>query len=62
MIVVSAEQRKYPATGLRVADNIATLAPGQKNSPAFVANVSGDRLALGANRLGPGVRAYEERH
>lgn len=62
VIVVSAEQRKYPATGLRVADNIATLAPGQKNSPAFVANVSGDRLALGANRLGPGVRAYEERH
>lgn len=61
MIVVSAEARKYPATGLRIAGNVATLAPGQSKSPAFVANVSGDRLALGANRLGPGVRAYEDR-
>lgn len=60
-IVVAAEQRKYSAAGLRIDGNVATLAPGQSKSPAFVANVSGERLALGTNRLGPGVRAYEDR-
>lgn len=60
-IVVSAENQTYPATGLRVEGNIASLAPGQTNSPAFVANASGNRLAVGANRLGAGVRAYEDR-
>ncbi len=61
MIVVAAEQRKYRSTGLSVHDNVATLAPGQQKSPAFLANASGERLAQGPNRLGPGVRAYEER-
>jgi hypothetical protein len=61
LIVVSAEQRKYRAAGLRIEGNAATLAPGQERSPAFVANVSGERLAVGANRLGPGIRAYETR-
>ncbi|WP_375381460.1 right-handed parallel beta-helix repeat-containing protein [uncultured Sphingomonas sp.] len=60
-VVVSAEAKTYPATGLRVEDNIASLAPGETRSPAFVANASRDRLAVGANRLGAGVRAYEER-
>ncbi|OYY89975.1 MAG: hypothetical protein B7Y45_09640 [Sphingomonas sp. 28-66-16] len=60
-IVVSAEQRKYPATGLRVEANVATLAPGQTHSPAFVADVSHDRLAVGANQLGKGVRPFELR-
>ncbi|MCD2314940.1 right-handed parallel beta-helix repeat-containing protein [Sphingomonas sp. IC-11] len=62
MIVVAAEQRKYRSAGLSVHDNVATLAPGQTKSPAFVANVSGERLALGANQLGAGVRAYEVRN
>ena len=61
MIVVAAEQRKYRSAGLSVRDNVASLAPGQTKSPAFVANVSGERLALGDNRLGQGVRAYEVR-
>ncbi len=60
-IVVSAEQRKYPATGLRVEGNIASLAAGQTHSPAFVADGSHDRLAVGANDLGKGVRAFELR-
>ncbi|UVO51920.1 right-handed parallel beta-helix repeat-containing protein [Sphingomonas sp. SUN019] len=60
-IVVAAEQRKFRSEGLKVADNVATLAPGQTKSPAFLANVSGDRLVQGANRLGAGVRAYEVR-
>lgn len=61
MIVVAAEQRKYRSAGLSVHDNVASLAPGQSKSPAFVANVSGERLAVGTNKLGAGVRAYEVR-
>ena len=60
-IVVSADARKYPATGLNVIDNIASLAPGQTRSPAFVADISHDRLAIGQNQLGKGVRAFELR-
>lgn len=60
-IVVSAEGRTYPATGLNVVDNSASLAPGQTKSPAFVADVSHDRLAVGQNQLGKGIRAFERR-
>ncbi len=60
-VVVAAEAHKYPATGLRIEGNVASLAPGETRSPAFVADVSHDRLAIGANRLGPGVRPFELR-
>jgi hypothetical protein len=61
LIVVSAEAKTYTSTGLRVEDNDARLSPGEARSPAFVANASGQKLAVGANRLGPGLRAYEAR-
>ena len=61
LIVVAAEARTYRSTGLRVEDNDARLSPGDKTSPAFVADYSHDRLALGTNRLGPGLRAFETR-
>ncbi len=61
LIVVSAEAKTYPSSGLRVEDNDARLSPGETRSPAFVANASGQKLAVGANRLGPGLRAYETR-
>ena len=61
LIVVAAEQRKYSSAGLKIDDNDARLAPNQEKSPAFVANVSGEQLAVGANRLGTGIRAYEVR-
>ena len=61
LIVVSAEAKTYRATGLRVDGNDATLAPNAPTNPAFVANMSGDQLAVGANRLGPGIRIYEVR-
>lgn len=61
MIVVAAEQRKYRSAGLRVEDNVATLAPGQSRSPAFVADLSHERLAIGANRLGTGIKPFELR-
>ena len=60
-IVVAAEARTYSSAGLKVVDNVATLAPGFDKSPAFVANVGRDRLDIGANRLAPGIRAFEQR-
>lgn len=60
-IVVAAEARKYRSAGLRVEGNDASLAPGETRSPAFVADYSHERLAIGANRLGAGIRAFETR-
>jgi len=60
-IVVAAEGRTYSSAGLKVVDNVATLAPGFGKSPAFVANVGRDELAVGANKLAPGIRSYEQR-
>ena len=61
LIVVAAENRTFPSTGLRVENNDARLAPGAPTNPAFVADLSHDRLAVGANRLGPGIRMFETR-
>lgn len=61
LIIVAAEARTYPSAGLRIENNVATLAPGAPGNPAFVADLSGARLAIGANRLGPGIRAFERR-
>ena len=61
LIVVAAEARTYPSTGLRIEDNDARLSPGDTTSPAFVADLSHDRLAIGTNRLGPGLRGFETR-
>ena len=41
--------------------NTASLARGETRSPAFVADYSHERLAIGDNRLGKGVRAFETR-
>ncbi|WP_242186997.1 right-handed parallel beta-helix repeat-containing protein [Sphingomonas sp. CARO-RG-8B-R24-01] len=60
-VVVGAEARTYPSAGLRVEANDARLAPGETRSPAFVADYSRARLVMAANRLGPGVRAFETR-
>jgi hypothetical protein len=61
LIVVSAEAKTYSAAGLRIEDNDASLAPGAPTNPAFIANMSGDQLAIGTNRLGAGIRSYEVR-
>ncbi len=61
LIVVAAEAKTYRSGGLRVEDNDARLSPGDSSSPAFLADYSHDRLALGANRLGTGLRAFETR-
>jgi len=59
--VVAAEARKYASAGLRVEGNDAKLAPGETRSPAFVADYSHERLAVGTNALGAGVRMFETR-
>ena len=61
LIVVAAEAQTYRSTGLRVGGNDARLSPGDGSSPAFLADYSHDKLALGANRLGTGLRAFETR-
>ena len=61
LIVVAAEAKTYSSAGLRIEGNDASLARGAPGNPAFVASYSRDRLALGANRLGVGIRAFETR-
>ena len=61
MVVVAAEAKTYRSSGLRIEDNDASLAPRAPTNPAFVANLSGEELAVGANRLGSGIRMYEVR-
>ena len=60
MIVVAAEGRTYGAAGLQVEGNDARLAPGAKNT-SFVADLSKQPLAIGANKLGAGIRPFEQR-
>ena len=61
LIAVSMEERTFAASGLKIENNDARLSPGDTRRPAFVANASKQPLALGTNRLGPGIRAYEAR-
>jgi hypothetical protein len=61
LIVVAAEGRTYPSTGLRLENNDARLSPGETRSPAFVADLSHQRLAIAGNRLGAGLRGFEQR-
>ena len=61
LIVVAAENRTFSSAGLRIEENDARMAPGAPGNPAFVADLSHQRLAVGANRLGPGIRMFEVR-
>lgn len=60
-IAVAAEGQKFSSNGLRVVDNIASLAPGIDRSPVFVADYTGDTLTVADNRLGKSVRRFEKR-
>ena len=61
LIVVAAEGRTYPSTGLRIEGNTASMAPGAPGNPAFVADFTGQLGTLGRNDLGPGIRIFERR-
>ncbi|MCA1660969.1 MAG: right-handed parallel beta-helix repeat-containing protein [Novosphingobium sp.] len=61
LITVAPEGRTRSSNGLRIAGNDARLAPGVERATVFVADWSGDRLALGENRLGIGLKRFERR-
>lgn len=61
LISIAAEARDNPSMGLRIERNTASLAPGAPLNPVFVANWSRERLAIGTNKLGRGIRPYETR-
>lgn len=60
-IAVAAERRANSAEGLQIAGNDARFAPQVRRSSAFVADWSGDALAIGDNTLGTGLKTFERR-
>ncbi len=60
-IAVAAEGKAHSSAGLAIVGNDARLAPGVERSTVFVADWSGDALALGENALGPGLKRFEKR-
>lgn len=60
-IAVAAEGRAHSSVGLAILGNDARLAPGVERETTFVADWSGEALALGENALGPGLKRFERR-
>jgi hypothetical protein len=60
-IAVAAEGKANSSNGLTIEGNEARFAPGITRESAFVADWSGDKLALGGNVLGTGLTRLERR-
>lgn len=60
-IAVAAEGRDNPSRGLAIAGNRASLSPEAGWPSVFVADWSGEPLAIGANELGPRITKFEKR-
>jgi hypothetical protein len=60
-IAVGAEGKEHPSDGLSILGNDARFAPGVSRSSAFVADWSGEPLALGPNVLAQGVVPLDQR-
>ena len=60
-IALAAEGKVNSSNGLSIAANDARLAPNVNRNTVFVADWSGDRVALGENRLGLGLKKFERR-
>jgi len=60
-IAIAAEGRGNSSAGLSISGNVARLAPGVPWRSVFVADWSGDPLAIGANQLGEGLAKFERR-
>jgi hypothetical protein len=60
-IAVAAEGKTHSSAGLAIVGNDARLATGVDRNTTFVADWSGDSLALGENTLGPGLQRFERR-
>lgn len=61
LIAVAAEERRNPSRGLAIEANRASLPPGLDRRSVFVADWSGEALAIGTNALGPGLIRFEKR-
>ena len=61
LIAVAAEERKNPSRGLVVEGNRASIPEGIGRQSVFVADWSGEPLAIGANTIGPGLKRFEKR-
>lgn len=61
LIAVAAEERKNPSRGLSIVGNRASLPAGLDRKSVFVADWSGEPLAIGANELGAGLVRFEKR-
>ena len=60
-IALAAEGKAHSSNGLAIAANDARLAPNVDRNTVFLADWSGDRVALGENRLGLGLKQFERR-
>jgi hypothetical protein len=60
-IAVGAEGHDHSANGLDIEGNTARFAPGVSRESTFVADWSGDRLAIGENTLGTGLKRFDRR-
>ena len=60
-IAVATDGRTQSSEGLSINANEATLAQGDDKMAVFLADWSGDRIALGGNRLGRGIKPFEKR-
>ncbi|MDK2761452.1 MAG: right-handed parallel beta-helix repeat-containing protein [Sphingopyxis sp.] len=61
LIAVAAEDRTNPSRGLVIEGNRASLPAGMGRKSAFVADWSGEALAIGQNELGAGLTRFEKR-
>jgi hypothetical protein len=60
-IAVGAEDIQHPSAGLSIAANRASIAPGVSRNTWFVADWTGERLAIGENQLGQGITVFDRR-
>lgn len=60
-VAVAAEGRVNSSEGLDLSDNDARFSTGVDRQSAFVADWSGDRLAIGVNTLAEGLKRFERR-
>lgn len=60
-ITVAPEGHQQTSAGLAINANEASIAPGVDRQTTFLADWSGDRIALGGNRLGRGLKPFERR-
>ncbi len=60
-ITVAPEGKVHDSNNLTIADNDARIAPNVERETTFLANWTDDRVKLGANRLGRGLKPFERR-